>query len=339
MRPTKGQWLVYTAVFALALAAVWSAEQPGGSATAHSTTQTSVAPVEVAVRSGAPGFPELDLTQLRDRMPRDPTEDLFTARTWREIEEEESGRSAPPLPPPPTPQAPPVPFAFIGKLVDSGITSIFLTKGDRNYVVRVGDMLDGNYRVEEIGEQSMTLAYLPLDARQSLAIGSALTPTAGSALVQGAATPDVPKPLAADASPTHDLRKLVWIAPSSVEIGEEFMIEVGLPAGREPRSGRVELVYDAMVLALLGGATGRRDASGGAAQRAVVDVIGPGFRGGEPTPSEVRFRVLAGRPTSTQIGIENLSATIATGGALVLESPRAHSLAVVEPAGAVGARR
>ena len=145
---------------------------------------------------------------------------------------------------------------------------------------------------------------------------------------------DVPGPLAPDARPTHDQTKLVWNAPPKVEIGHEFTIEVGLPAGSEPRSGQVELVYDAMLLALLGGATTRQEASGGFAQRAIVDVIGPGFRGGQPTPTEVRFRVLAGMPTSTQISIERLSATIASGGALVLEGPKAHDLAIVGPSGA-----
>jgi len=115
-----------------------------------------------------------------------------------------------------------------------------------------------------------------------------------------------------------------------VEVGEEFTIEVGLPSGSQPRTGRVELVYDPRILALLGGAA----ASGGTtAKRAVVDVIGPGFPGAPPTPSEVRFRVLTADPTTTQIAIENLSA-VAAGSPLAVTAPSAHRLAVARPTGA-----
>ena len=122
--------------------------------------------------------------------------------------------------------------------------------------------------------------------------------------------------------------RLVWIAPAHAEIGAEFTIEVGLPTGPQPRSGRVELVYDPRVLAVLGGAA----TSGGGAttRRAVVDVIGPGFPGTPPTPSEIRFRVLAAEPTRTQIGIENLSA-VADGSPLVVAGPGTYQLAIVQP--------
>lgn len=293
-----------------------------GAVALDTTRMASLAERELAV-------PTLDLTHLQHRATKDPIADLFTMRAWRESEGEEPQQETPAAAPPATPQAPPLPFAFLGKLLDGQTTIVFLSRGDRNYVARLGDRLDESYRVEEIGEQTMTLAYLPLGVRQSLAIGSAADLAPG---VQ-ADLANVPGPLAPDARPTHDQTKLVWNAPPKVEIGHEFTIEVGLPAGSEPRSGQVELVYDAMLLALLGGAT-RQEASGGSARRAVVDVIGPGFRGGQPTPTEVRFRVLAGRPANTQISIEKLSATITSGNALVLEGPKAHGLAIVEPSGA-----
>ena len=48
---------------------------------------------------------------------------------------------------------------------------MFLTKDDRNFIVKPGDTLDGAYRVEEIGEQTLTLTFLPIGERQSLALG------------------------------------------------------------------------------------------------------------------------------------------------------------------------
>jgi hypothetical protein len=72
-------------------------------------------------------------------------------------------------PPPP----PPVPFAYMGKMLEGGETVVFLTRGDRNYVVRKGATIDGQYRVDAIGPRTMVLTYLPAKAKQSLAIGSA----------------------------------------------------------------------------------------------------------------------------------------------------------------------
>jgi len=326
MKPTQlARWAVYCAVVAVALASVRQTERADIGAAVHTGQVTATHAGPAATREGA-GLPGLDLALLRERSQRDPERDPFNSQTSDESEEKPAEQPAAPVPPPP--EAPPLPFSFFGKLVDGGRTTVFLAMGDQNFAVRSGDAILGNYRVEEIGEQSMTLAYLPSGSKQTLAIGSAST--LGGESGRGAPTPDIPAPLAADAPPTHDLTKLVWTAPSQIQVGEEFTVEVGLPAGSEPRSGRLELLYDGLVLALLGGATPQGPARG-TTQRAVVEVIGPGFRGGQPTPSEVRFLVLAGTPTKTQLGIENLVAKLATGATLAVESPKSHQLAIVEP--------
>jgi hypothetical protein len=219
-----------------------------------------------------------------------------------------------------------LPFAFIGKLIDDGKTIVFLTKADRNYVVRLGDTIDGTYRVDEIGEQSMTLTYLPLESKQSLAVGSPALLLPSLAQSPTPTTAPVPAPAA-----SNEPAKLVWIAPPQAKIGEKFTVEVGLPVGPQPRSGRVELVYDARVLAVLGGAAAApaKPTDSANARRAIVEVIGPGFPGAPPTPSEVRFRVLAANPTNTQIVIENLSA-VASSRPLVVATPGAYQLAIVQ---------
>jgi hypothetical protein len=209
----------------------------------------------------------------------------------------------------------------MGKLIDDGKTIVFLARGDQSYVVHVRDTIDGTYRVDEIGEHSMTLTYLPLGSRQALTVGS---PALVLPSLAQSPTP-TPVPVHTPPAPSNEPAKLVWVAPAQVKLGEEFTVEVGLPAGPEPRSGRLELVYDPRVLAVLGGAA----ASGGGAirSRATVDVIGPGFPGAPPTPSEVRFRVLAAGPTKAEIGIENLSA-VSGGSPLLVAGPTAHLLAV-----------
>ena len=50
---------------------------------------------------------------------------------------------------------------------------IFLVRGDRVLLVRAGDTIEGNYRVEGIVGTKLDLTYLPLNIRQSLDIGPA----------------------------------------------------------------------------------------------------------------------------------------------------------------------
>jgi hypothetical protein len=77
-----------------------------------------------------------------------------------------------PAPPPPPPTAPPLPFTFIGKSVADGAWEVYLTRGERTYVVRdKGAVIDGTYRVDAIAPPVLTLTYLPLNQVQQLNIG------------------------------------------------------------------------------------------------------------------------------------------------------------------------
>jgi hypothetical protein len=50
---------------------------------------------------------------------------------------------------------------------------VFLSRGDRNLIVRQGETIDSMYRVELIAESAITLTYLPLNQRQTIVIGAA----------------------------------------------------------------------------------------------------------------------------------------------------------------------
>jgi hypothetical protein len=76
-----------------------------------------------------------------------------------------------PAPPPPPPSAPPLPFTFIGKSVADGAWEVYLTRGDRTYVVRDKTVIDGTYRVDAIAPPVLTLTYLPLNTVQQINIG------------------------------------------------------------------------------------------------------------------------------------------------------------------------
>lgn len=77
-----------------------------------------------------------------------------------------------PPPPPPPPAAPPLPFAYVGKKLEGGQWTVFLSRQDRSYVVHVNDALDGEYRVVSISPVIMELLYLPLNEKQTLSLGS-----------------------------------------------------------------------------------------------------------------------------------------------------------------------
>jgi len=92
--------------------------------------------------------------------------DLFSSRSW----------SPPPPPPAPAPPAPPpvapaLPYTFVGKKLEGSSWEVYLTRSDRTFIVREGQLLEGSYRVDKIEPPALTLTYLPLEQAQTLAIG------------------------------------------------------------------------------------------------------------------------------------------------------------------------
>jgi len=128
-------------------------------------TETSARRPEVGATAA-----ELDLARLRRRADAREPANAFNSRSWY----------VPPPPPPPPPKveppppsAPPLPFTYFGRYVEAGVPTFFLARGDRVLTVRVGDILDGIYRVEGVEGSNMNLIYIPLNIKQTLDIGSA----------------------------------------------------------------------------------------------------------------------------------------------------------------------
>ncbi|MGA7178762.1 MAG: hypothetical protein WBX11_04130 [Thiobacillaceae bacterium] len=96
--------------------------------------------------------------------------DAFAARDW----------TPPPPPklaalPPPPPMAPPLPYRYLGKLQDQGHLIVFLDSNSlRPILVKGGEVLDGQWRVEEITPRLMRFTYLPLAQTATLSIGDTL---------------------------------------------------------------------------------------------------------------------------------------------------------------------
>ena len=61
-------------------------------------------------------------------------------------------------------------FKYLGKVIEGEEIRVFLNLSERNYVVKIGENIDGQYRMDEVTDRAITFTYLPLDARQMLPI-------------------------------------------------------------------------------------------------------------------------------------------------------------------------
>ena len=119
------------------------------------------------VADSTPSSTVLDLGPLqRPRMGIAPGE-LFDTEL-PPSQQTELAAAAAPL----QPTVPPLPYTYAGKLIDGDRYIVFLTAGDKNYSVRVGDTL-GDWRVKAIRPPQMILSYVPMQAEVPLKIGEA----------------------------------------------------------------------------------------------------------------------------------------------------------------------
>lgn len=66
---------------------------------------------------------------------------------------------------------PPLPFQLLGRFVDEGKAAYFLQAGERNVVARPGDTLEERYRFDGVVQGALQFTYLPLNLKQTLAVG------------------------------------------------------------------------------------------------------------------------------------------------------------------------
>jgi hypothetical protein len=165
--PRRGRWGVLGVALALTLvAARLVGREDDGPPPAVTETRARAAAGDRPTERLA-----VDLDRLAARRGGAPAGDPFRALSWQAVAETEVRKQPPPQPPPP--QAPPLPFTYMGKLIDDGRIVVFLTQGEDNYVVRPGDTIDRTYRVDAVTEESVSLTYLPLGQKQQLVFGGA----------------------------------------------------------------------------------------------------------------------------------------------------------------------
>ena len=71
------------------------------------------------------------------------------------------------------PVAPPLPFTYVGRLTQDGLTEVFVTRGDELISVAAGRNIDAEYRVDSISASRIAFTYLPLKTKQSLELEEA----------------------------------------------------------------------------------------------------------------------------------------------------------------------
>ena len=173
------RWALYGVALVGAIwAAIWVERDPA--IVASALVQQNSPEIQPSSRSGTAADESrkdsaLGIDGLPTRSHHGASADPFSPRSWKQMAADAARRDAPPRTPP-VPQPPPLPFTYMGKLVEGKVTTIFLTNDDENYIARLGDTIDKDYRVEEIGEDQIVLTYLPLKRRQHLAYETDATP-------------------------------------------------------------------------------------------------------------------------------------------------------------------
>ncbi|PTN12162.1 hypothetical protein [Nitrosomonas aestuarii] len=123
----------------------------------------------------------LDVAQLGQRTFDPQAGELFAATSWapkrppvsaqqQAIMAQQQRAKAKIKAAPPAPTPPPLQFKYIGKAIEGNRTWVFLTQENENYIARIGENIDEQYRLDAINNESVTVTYLPLNAKQVLPI-------------------------------------------------------------------------------------------------------------------------------------------------------------------------
>ena len=118
--------------------------------------------------------PEKSASLLVDQLKRpalpEVVRDMFPSKSWYVPPPPPKVVAGPPL----VPTAPPFTYKYIGKMIEEqNVSTVFLENKNRIFIVRAGDTIDNQYRVETIDPPDMMLTYLPLDIKQTVQIGEA----------------------------------------------------------------------------------------------------------------------------------------------------------------------
>lgn len=114
--------------------------------------------------------------RARDEAPGSISHGGFAAAPWADTPGSSAVKPvAAPLPaslPVPAAAAPPLPFKVLGRYLESDKPALFLQYNEQNLVVRAGDVVVGQYKVESLDDAALTLLHLPTNQKQTLALSA-----------------------------------------------------------------------------------------------------------------------------------------------------------------------
>ncbi len=265
------------------------------------------------------------LTLPEHRTLSETRSELFGSQSWQ--------------PPPPkiiaapvVPTAPPLPYRFAGKLLQEGRLQVFLAKGDAAIPIKQGEILDGTYRVESIGEDKITLVYLPLGHKESISVSSSLqtagagvmgagttapaggtraglgTIPIGSVIASAADVSSAPRREgaaagASDRKAESKPAQLLWEGPQHVKLGTQFSVALRVTSEQPVRASPMQFKFDPSLLETVAVKPGRYFGQGDRNFSYRVNPDGTIFVGasnpGPVSASDAEFLVLTFKPLKT----------------------------------------
>ncbi|PND38638.1 hypothetical protein C1O66_14630 [Paucibacter aquatile] len=169
---------VLAAGLALSIAAaLWAAQiEPEGGDLAQPVASQRRAPVALGTVASA-AKPGMAAAPLPAPLPV-PNWAPAERGAWAPAVESQFAAWAPPAPPPPPPApppsppaepvAPPFPYQLIGRLVEAEGAVALLSSPAKTLAVKTGEVIDGQWRVDQIHERGLNLTWLPAKLTQSV---------------------------------------------------------------------------------------------------------------------------------------------------------------------------
>lgn len=194
------------AALAIAVPAAYDSNDSSGETDNSQTNRVIQRDSSRNERAGTSELP-LDLATIKRTIPKNiQNSRLFQSKSWFEPPPPPPSLAANTIPtvpvPAPEPTAPPIPFVFIGRMIDGNVVTLFLEKNGQHFAVKLNDIVDGNYQLVKISENDAEFSYLPMKVTQQLAFDSTLVSRSG---------------LESDANPqirTIKMRPLIAMLPS-----------------------------------------------------------------------------------------------------------------------------
>lgn len=224
------------------------------------------------------------------------------------------------------PVAPPVPYRFAGKILRGSEEEVLVSKGNLVFPIKVGDTLDGQYRVESIGADRIELVYLPLGTRDRISISSLLDAP------PPATTASAPAPVAAAAAGRP--AQLRWEGPESVQAGASFRVALRVTTQEPLQAVPMQLRFEPGVLEPVDVRPGKFFGDGNFSYR--VNPAGSIFVGATSQPAapgaDAELVVLTFRPVkagaTAELSMSALSLMGRAGRAIPHEQPIAFRTAI-----------